>query len=92
MNLWGFTPAVFDQIEEGFREFLRRHKADGDAEYLLPDLVRELLDSRCARVRVLRTDAPSRWIGLTHQADAARAAALLRQLTEAGEYPAEPWR
>jgi hypothetical protein len=89
MNLWGFTPAVFGQIETGFREFLRLHGSQPQAEYLLPALVAELLRSRRARVRVLLSDGV--WGGITHPADRVHAAALLSRLVEAGEYPPVPW-
>jgi NDP-sugar pyrophosphorylase family protein len=88
MNLWGFTPAVFEQLREGWLGFFKRG-VDERIEYSLPTLVRELLASAVCRVRVL--EPTSRWFGITHQADRPGVAAALRTLVAEGRYPERLW-
>jgi NDP-sugar pyrophosphorylase family protein len=87
MNLWGFRPDLFALLREGFDRFGRTHGGSAEAEFLLPTLVQEAIESGRARVRVL--PARSRWCGITHPADRDRAARLLADRVAAGEYPAQ---
>lgn len=89
MNMWGFTTAIFSQLETEFVEFLARYGADPEAEFLLPSAVQSLIRRREARVKVLH--GTGRWCGITHRDDKAAVAAVLRRLTEAGKYPADLW-
>jgi hypothetical protein len=88
MNLWGFTPALFEQLREGWLGFFKRG-VDERIEYSLPTLVRELLARGTCRVRVLEPN--SRWFGITHQADRPGVAAALRALADEGRYPERLW-
>lgn len=88
MNLWGFTPALFDHLREGLLAFFKRG-VDERAEYLLPTLVRELLARGACRVRVL--EPHSWWFGITHQADRPEVAAALQALVAEGRYPERLW-
>lgn len=63
MNCWGFTPAVFPLLQEGFAAF----QAGGKGEFMLPDAIGQLAASGAIRVRVLA--APGPWFGLTHPGD-----------------------
>ncbi|HTO73732.1 MAG TPA: NTP transferase domain-containing protein [Gemmatimonadales bacterium] len=84
MNLWGFTPALFDALERGFRAFLEGHPAD-TAEYFLPEAVADEISAGRATVRVLETD--SAWCGLSHAADRPVVQEFLRRQIAAGHYP-----
>ena len=88
MNLWGFTPAVFETLRRGFAEFLRTPGAR-DRECLLPNVIREAVRRRGCRVRLL--DAGSRWFGITHPADRPGVEAALRRLVTEGRYPERLW-
>lgn len=88
MNLWGFTPAVFDTLRDGVIEFF----GSGDTrqeEYLLPTVIRSAVQRGECRVRVL--EPAGRWFGITHRADRPRVAAALRALVDAGRYPERLW-
>ena len=89
MNLWAFTPAVFDLLREGFRRFLDLHGASPDAEFHLPSAIGAMIRGGAARVRVL----PNRdaWCGVTHRNDKARVAERIRDLIAQGVYPPELW-
>lgn len=85
MNMWGFTPTVAPQLEDGFRAFLATAAANPAAEYLLPDAVARLVGHGQARVRVLA--GPFTWCGVTYPPDRDAVAAALARLVAAGEYP-----
>ena len=90
MNMWGFTPAIFPELRVRFREFLDGLEgADDGVEFLLPDVVQEMIDQGRARVRVLRHDG--RWCGITFPEDRDRVRSFIAGLVERGAYPARLW-
>lgn len=89
MNLWGFTPAIFPELESGFRTFLREKGDDPRAEFYLPSVVDRLVRSGRATVKVLPSEA--RWFGVTYREDHAAAVREVRERVRAGEYPERLW-
>jgi dTDP-glucose pyrophosphorylase len=89
MNLWGFLPSFFAQLEGGMRRFLAIHQASTDQEFYLPTAVQELIQKGAARVRVLPAGGP--WCGLTHENDRCHVMQFLRERVDRGEYPERPW-
>jgi hypothetical protein len=88
MNLWGFTPAVFELLRRGFTEFFQALR-DPRGEYLIPGVVRSAVRRGACRVKVL---APGgRWFGITHPADRPVVEAALRNLVRQGRYPERLW-
>ena len=56
MNCWGFTPALFENLEAGFRTFWQANSADlSKCEYYLPSAVQEQKDAGLCDVRVYPT-------------------------------------
>jgi NDP-sugar pyrophosphorylase family protein len=90
MNFWGFTPAVFPQLEALFCEFLKKHAADPKAEYYLPTALSALNESNAAKVSLLRSE--DEWFGLTYREDLPAAQAAVTALIKAGRYPAPLWK
>ena len=92
MNLWGFSPAIFDAIAAGFPAFLRDAAARDPigAEYFLPSVVDAQIRNGEADVRVLKT--AERWYGMTYRKDRDAVAAALRAEKQRGVYPAHLWR
>lgn len=89
MNMWGFQPAIFDDLSAYFRDFLATRGADPKAECYLPAAVTAAIDSGHARVRVLRSaDA---WFGVTYREDRPQVLQSLRDLIAAGRYPEQLW-
>lgn len=89
MNLWGFTPSFFPALTDGLRAFFA-DKLPLDpmkAEFYLPAAVDALIEAGRATARVLTTDA--RWYGVTYQEDKPTVQAALREMTAAGQYPAD---
>ena len=84
MNFWGFTPAVFRLLHDGFDTFFRT--ADlAKGEYLLPTELNAAMLRGAVRIRAL--DAGSRWFGMTYPADRPAVAAALARLVADGVYP-----
>ena len=85
MNLWGFTPALFGELEARFPAWLEDNVAREKAEWYIPFVVDELVHEGKATVDVLPTD--SAWFGATYREDKPLVAAAIRRLVDAGEYP-----
>ena len=85
MNLWGFTPALFGELEARFPAWLEANVAREKAEWYIPFVVDELVHEGKATVDVLPTD--SAWFGATYREDKPLVAAAIRRLVDAGEYP-----
>lgn len=67
MNLWGFTPDFFDDLESGFKSFLETSSSNIKAEYYLPTAVTNVINSGKKRVRVFV--AEDQWYGMTYPED-----------------------
>lgn len=90
MNCWGFTPALFDELETGFRSFWQANAADlSKCEYYLPSAVQEQKDRGLCDVRVYPTS--SKWLGVTYPEDKPSVKAAIAELIASGEYPADLW-
>lgn len=90
MNMWGFTPGIFPELQESFRGFLKMAHSDlAEVEFLLPEAINQLLVRQRATVKVLPSPEP--WYGLTYQADTAQAKERIAALVDAGVYPRRLW-
>ena len=88
MNLWGFTEGFIDEAEATFPAFLDVviGKNPGKAEFFLPSTVSKLLGEDRATVKVLHS--ADKWYGVTYAADKPVVVAALKEMTDAGKYPA----
>ena len=90
MNMFGFTPHIFDVLEEGFPKFLDEHKDDiVKCEYLIPSVVFEQIQNGTATVEVLKTDAV--WQGITYREDKDKVVSEIKKLVNDGVYPDGIW-
>jgi len=90
MNMWGFTPGIFSELETRFPSFLREKNHEIErAEFLLPIAIKSILREKKARVKVLRTS--EQWFGVTYQQDRAQAKESITQLIQQGLYPKKLW-
>ncbi|HTV40523.1 MAG TPA: sugar phosphate nucleotidyltransferase [Candidatus Sulfotelmatobacter sp.] len=85
MNMWGFTPSLFDELRSRFVEFLRKHANEEKSEFYIPSAVNEIVQDKRARVKVLRT--PDSWFGVTYREDRPFVVKGIRELVARGEYP-----
>ena len=91
MNMMGFTPRIFEQVEPHLVAFLEaQQRIPDNSECLLPVVVGKLVREKAATVRVLRTaDA---WFGVTHAKDKTAAVEIIRAMVERGDYPSPIWK
>jgi dTDP-glucose pyrophosphorylase len=89
MNMWGFTPRVFDQLRAYFESFLEANSLDQRAECYLPNAVNSLIHSGESRVRVLPTSEA--WFGVTYREDRPRVVESIGRLVSSGVYPKRLW-
>lgn len=79
MNIWGFMPSIFRELESGFEKFLDENIEDLKSEFYIPSLVDDLIKSGKAVVRVLETQ--EKWHGVTYQKDKEGVAEALKNMT-----------
>ena len=89
MNMWGFTPRLFDHLDRIFREFLTTSGKELKSECFIPLTVGQLINESQATCRVLRTD--SSWFGVTYREDKDIVQRSIADLVRKGEYPANLW-
>lgn len=89
LNLWGFTPALFDGMEERFAEWFKAHEGQLKAEWYIPFYVDELVKAGKATVDVLPTE--SCWFGVTYREDKPVVVEAIKKMVAAGEYPEKLW-
>lgn len=90
MNMWGFTPHVFDQLKEHFQRFLESNGSEAKSECYIPSTVNDLVMTGRARVKVLRTS--DSWFGVTYREDRPRVVDSIRQMISRGDYPERLWQ
>jgi hypothetical protein len=89
LNLWGFTPALFDELDATFSVFLRERGGDPSAEFYLPAAVDAALRTGRSEVNLLPTEET--WFGVTYREDLPRVRAAVAERVAAGLYPRPLW-
>lgn len=89
MNFFGFTPDIFEHLQQAFVQFLRASGSDPKAECYVPKVVDSLINDGKADVRVLPTSG--KWFGVTYPEDKDEVVASIKALVVAGEYPSPLW-
>lgn len=85
MNMWGLSPAFINELEQGFPVFLGNMKEwDEKAEYLLPKIIDQLIQSGNAKVKVLETH--DKWFGVTYKEDKPAVSSAVKKLVAEGIY------
>ena len=87
MNMWGFTPILFDYLSEKFDEFLQKEKTELKSEFLIPNVINDLIQTDRESVHVLRSD--SSWFGITYKEDKLYVMDEIQKLIDEGVYPQE---
>lgn len=85
MNMWGFSPQVFIQLERLFSEFLKENLNVLSSEFYIPFAVDNLIQSGTATVEVLETT--EKWFGVTYQEDKVQVQRAILSLIQHGDYP-----
>ena len=89
MNMWGFTPGIFNELETKFKLFFQETKRLDKAEFYLPVVVGALVQEGKAHVKVLSTD--DRWVGVTYRQDKPDVENHIVKLVQRGDYPERLW-
>lgn len=67
MNMWGFNPSIFAEIENQFDGFLKNLSNPQKDEFFLPGVVDKLIKEKDEKVAVLPTN--DKWYGVTYKED-----------------------
>ncbi len=79
MNIFGFMPWLFDDMQTAFEKFLKGLAADElKKEYPLPIFLDGMINSESISINVVPTDA--NWFGVTYREDKEMVERLLREL------------
>ena len=89
MNVWGFTPSIFQELENGFVGFFNENKNNLKAEYFIPLIANQLVEQNKASFKIL--DTTSEWFGVTYKEDKASAQLKINQQIKNGNYPHNLW-
>lgn len=91
MNMFGFSPMIFNYLEKRFVQFMMGEVAKNPlkCEYLIPDVVGEIVSHDIATVKILDTTAV--WHGVTYKEDKEEVVNSIASLVKSGEYPKHLW-
>ena len=84
MNMWGFMPDIFDEMQVAFDEFLDAHGMDMKAHYSIPAFMNQKI-AKGAKVKVIET--PSQWMGLVSHDDKIQVVFRINEMIRKGIYP-----
>ena len=84
MNMWGFTPDIFDKIGRDFIAFLDEKIDVPKSEFYLPSVVSGVIERGEKRVQVLV--AEDKWYGVTYKEDKEGVVNAIRAKFDNGEY------
>ncbi|MBW6490938.1 MAG: nucleotidyltransferase [Lentimicrobium sp.] len=89
MNLWGFTPSIFNHLNIEFANFLRTEIDHTKSEFYIPGVVDRLIKSGTEKVKVLKN--PGQWFGITYKEDKPIVVEKIKHLVKQGIYPEKLW-
>jgi len=84
MNLFAFSPDIIEFLGQMFPVWLESNIKDIKSEFLIPEVVSELVADGKATLRLLST--PSVWFGVTYKEDKPLVVNSLKKLVEQGMY------
>ena len=85
VNIWGFTPALFDYLKDMFVDFMKKRGMELKSEFLIPSVINDLIQSGREEVYVLRSDA--NWFGVTYKEDKPYVMGEIQKLVDGDVYP-----
>jgi len=84
MNMWGFTPSLFNYLHEDFVNFLNDEGDELKSEFLIPTVINNLVQDNQEEVYVLRSNAS--WFGVTYKEDKPFVINKIQELIQSGIY------
>ena len=85
MNMWGFTPRLFNYLDEMILEFLNQAGKELKSEFLIPTVINNLITSNRELLEVLSSN--SNWFGVTYKEDKPFVVNEIKRLVSEGKYP-----
>ena len=85
VNIWGFTPALFDYLKDMFVDFMKKRGMELKSEFLIPSVINDLIQSGREQVHVLRSNA--NWFGVTYKEDNPYVMGEIQKLVDGDVYP-----
>ncbi|WP_029409539.1 nucleotidyltransferase family protein [Treponema pedis] len=90
MNLFGFTPKIFDFFDGYFADFIHKYAESEKAECLLPEAAGLMIKKGLGRIKVYTTT--ERWFGMTYPEDREIVRKELAGKIKEKYYPEFLWR
>ena len=84
MNMWGFRPSIFGEMQTAFDIFLDELGMDMKAHFSIPAFMNERI-VHGAKVKVVET--PARWMGLVSHDDKIQVLLRINEMMRKGIYP-----
>ncbi|MCQ2610015.1 MAG: nucleotidyltransferase, partial [Lachnospiraceae bacterium] len=78
MNMWGLRPEFLDSLEDRFVKFLENNNDNIKSEFLLPQVIDDMLKENAANVKVLPVS--DKWYGVTYASDKEYVKAALKKI------------
>ena len=85
MNMWGFTPSLFNYLHKDFANFLNDEGDELKSEFLIPTVINNLVQNNQEEVYVLRSNAS--WFGVTYKEDKPLVITKIQELINSRIYP-----
>lgn len=86
MNMWGFMPGIFREMQLAFDKFLDEKGMDMKAHYSIPAFMNERI-AEGEKVKVIET--PARWMGLVSHDDKIQVLLRINDMIRKGIYPSK---
>ncbi len=87
MNMWGFMPSIFPELERLFSDFMAVSGKEAKSEFYLPFAAASLIKEGKAEFKVLSSS--DSWFGVTYREDKPRVQSSVKALIDSGRYPAK---
>lgn len=90
MNVWGFTPKIFDYLEKEIYEFFKNVDENSlKNEFYIPQVVSDQVECGDVKAKILDTTAV--WFGVTYREDKDSVVRAIDDMVEKGVYPDSLW-
>lgn len=85
MNMWGFTPAIFNQIRKDFNCFIEEQGRDLKSFFTIPDFINGMIAQGEGSVKTIET--PATWMGVVSPDDKIQTILKINEMIRLGIYP-----
>lgn len=87
--MFGFTDSIFDYLEKDFPKFLDENISNLTSEYLIPDVIFDMIKKELIKMEVLKTDA--KWYGVTYKEDKEEVVNAINEMVRTKKYNKNLW-